>query len=280
MSDSPEPPTFAERLESLASLPHRNPLLHWAALLGALASLGILLVWMVGDKGTVRLIWVQLDIALGGAFALEYVTRSGFRWNPIRYSMSHFFDFVAMLPVLVLIQYALPYQGIWLWVILAARAVRVIDRLLGDGFVRRNVFAIAEGLEEEITDRVILNMLARAREDMDRGRFAQRLAEALANNRDPVLRRIRETHPQKGASAFLAQHTGLMDALERAEEGTFDAVVELLHSAEMDQMLRDVVDSTFAGMQQEFEHKTWRQRLGIRPRERADQPPPADQLPP
>jgi hypothetical protein len=45
------------------------------------------------------------------------------------------------------------YESTWLRIILAARVIRVFDRVLGDGFITRNTLAIAEGFEEEKTIR-------------------------------------------------------------------------------------------------------------------------------
>ncbi len=271
--------SLAAQIEAMGARPRRHPLLHWSALLASLVSFAMLAVWVSGEKGAIRPIWVQLDIGLGVAFALEFFTRSGFRWGPGRYARSRFFDFVAMVPVLLLVQSGLPYEAVWVWVILVARGVRAVDRFLGDGFVRRNTLALVEGFEEEITDRVVLRILERAEEGIDRGRLAHKISEALLRNRDPVLARIRAAHPREGVGAALAQWAGLTAALERAEEGTYDAIVEMIDSPEVDAAIRDAISSAFAGVRHEMEKKSWRQRLGISPRDRfkrsrhADPPP-------
>ncbi|MDO8491266.1 MAG: hypothetical protein Q7T04_04550 [Dehalococcoidia bacterium] len=241
-------------------------MLHWAALIASLVSLAMLTAWVFGEKGTIRPVWAMLDIGLGIGFALEFFTRSGFRWDPGKYALSRFFDFVAMVPALAVVQHGLPYEEVWLWAILAARAVRAADRLLGDGFVRRNTMAMAEGFEEEITDRVVLRLIGRAEEGLEHGRLAHKVSEALARNRDPVLQRIRAAHPRDGMKANLAQFVGLTASLERAEEGTYDAIVEIMDSPEVDRAIRDAVRSSFAGVRQEMGKKHWSKRLGVRPR--------------
>lgn len=260
--------SFAAQLEALAARPRRHPLLHWSALLASLVSFAMLAMWLFGDRGTIRPIWIQLDIGLGVAFALEFFTRSGFRWDPGRYATSRFFDFVAMVPVLLLVQLGLPYEAVWVWVILAARGIRVVDRFLGDGFVRRNTLALVEGFLEEITDRVVLIILDRAEGGIVRARLTHQLSEALARNKESVLARIREAHPRDGITVALAQWAGLMSALERAEEGTYDALVEMLDSPEMDRTLSDSINSIFDGVRKEVAKKSWRDRLGIRPSDR------------
>ena len=65
--------------------------------------------------------------------ALEFLTRSGFRWNPGSYVRSHIYEFIAIVPALALIQYSVPYDQLWLWIILIVRGARLINHLLGDG---------------------------------------------------------------------------------------------------------------------------------------------------
>jgi len=51
---------------------------------------------------------------------------------------------------LALVNHGLVLENVWVWIILIARFARVVDRLLGDGFLRRKCLALVEGFEEEI----------------------------------------------------------------------------------------------------------------------------------
>jgi hypothetical protein len=53
-------------------------------------------------------------------------------------------------------------------------------------------------------------------------------------------------------------------ALERAEESTYDAIVGIVNSEEVDTALRDVINSSFSRMSTELNAKSWRTHLGIR----------------
>lgn len=260
--------TFATRLEALASRQRRHEALHWAAFVLSLVSLVLLAIWVIGLRGSVPLGWVVLDIGLCVVFGLEFFTRSGFRWNRARYVFTHFFDFIAMVPALALIHHGFALEGVWAWLIFATRLVRAIDRLLGDGFLRRNAFALAEGFEEDITDRVLLGIMARIQADLDRGHFGQAAAKALARNKATVLQRIRAAHPHEGLGAEIAHLAGLDTALERAEERTYDAISEIMDSTEVDHAIRDLVDSAFSDMRGHMGKKSWKQHLGFRGRAR------------
>ena len=83
LSDKNE--TIEERLEELESLPHRNPMLHWAAFILSLFSLVILATWVFSTRGPVPTGWVVVDIGLGVILAIEFFTRSGFRWGGMTY---------------------------------------------------------------------------------------------------------------------------------------------------------------------------------------------------
>jgi hypothetical protein len=66
----------------------------------------------------------------------------------------------------------------------------------------------------------------------------------------------------------LAHTVGLDAALERAEERTYNAQVEIVNSEEVYFAVRDIVNSSFSRMRNEIGRKSWRQHLGIR-RQRA-----------
>ena len=258
--------TTAEHLEKLESLPHRNAFLHWAAFILSVLSLVLLSIWVFSSRGPVPAALVILDIGLGVVFAVEFITRSGFRWNRSAYLRTRIFDFIAIVPALVLVHHGFVIETVWVWLILVARTVRVVDRFLGDGFVRRNVLALVEGFEEEMTERVLGHIITRIQADMDRAGFSHGIAEAFARNKTAVLQRVRAATPHEGLLPGLAHIVGLDAALERAEERTFDAVVGVIDSREVDLAVRDAVSSAFSRMISELGKKSWRQHMGIRGR--------------
>ena len=257
---------IAARLEELESLPHRNAALHWVAFILSLLSLVLLAIWVFSSREAVPNAWIIVDIGLGVVFAVEFFTRSGFRWSRAAYLRTRFFDFIAIVPALALVHHGFAIEGVWVWLILVARAVRVVDRLLGDGFIQRTVLALVWAFEEEITDRVIERILARVQADMDRTSFSHGVAQAFVRNKAAVLQRVRAATPTEGLVPSLAQLVGLVAALERAEERTYDAVVEILDSQEVDSAVRDVVNSSFSRMRTELGKKSWRQHLWFRRR--------------
>jgi hypothetical protein len=166
---------------------------------------------------------------------------------------------------LVLVHYQLPHLLIWVWIILIARFSRAIDRVLGDGFLMRNILGLLEGIEEEISDRVMQRIITRARVDLERISFGKGVAESLDRNKQNLLQKVREKHPHQGLGGGLAQISGLNSALEKAEEHTFDAVIEIIRSPEVDHAIREGIDSVFDTLQKEVEVKSWRRNLGIKP---------------
>jgi energy-coupling factor transporter transmembrane protein EcfT len=257
-------PSLEVRLEELEALPRRNPILHWIAFVLSLISLILLTAWVFSSHGPVPTAWIVFDIGLGITTLVEFFTRSGFKWNRGAYLRTHFFDFVAIVPALALVNHGIAIELVWVWIILVARFVRVIDRLGGDGFVQRNIWALLEGLEEEITDRVLQRMITRIQGDMDRANFSHGVAEAFVKNKSAVLQRVRAATPHDGVVPNLAHIVGLDAALERAEERTYDAVVQIIDSQEVDHAVRDVINSVFSRMTSELGEKSWRHKLGIR----------------
>jgi hypothetical protein len=256
--------TIESRLEELESRPRRNPVLHWIGFGLSLAALILLAVWVFSSRGPVRITWVLFDVGLGVITAVEFFTRSGFHWNRLAYFRTHFFDFVAIVPALALVNHGFALESVWVWLILIARFVRVVDRILGDGFVRRNIWALVEGFEEEITNRVLQRIIARVQADMYRAHFSHEVAKAFVRNKSAVLERVRAATPKDGLMPSLAHIVGLDKALERAEERTYDAVVAIIDSEEIDTAVRDVVNSVFSHMHSELGEKSWKHKLGIR----------------
>ncbi len=255
--------TIESHIEEISSRTYRHAALHWTAFVLSLASLGILGAWLAGPRDAVPMVWLAADIGLGAIFAIEFFSRSGFRWSPAQYVRTRFFDFIAIVPALALVQHNLPGESIWIWIILAARAIRIIDRFLGDGFIRRNVLALIEGFEEEITDRVLLRIVARVQADLDRGSLTQALAEALSRNKSTVLERIRAEHPKNGLGPGFARLIGLDKTLEHWEERSFDSLINIVASREVDNAIHDAIDSAFSTIREQVEVKTWRQQLGL-----------------
>jgi hypothetical protein len=258
--------SISARLEELESLPHRNKVLHWGAFTFSLLSLILLATWVFSSQGRVPQGWIFLDIGLGVLFAVEFFTRSGFRWGRSGYLRTRFFDFIAIVPVLVLVNHGFAIESVWVWIILAARAIRVVDRFLGDGFVERNVLALVEGFEEELTDQVLDRIISRLQGEMDRVGFSHGVAEAFVRNKAAVLQRVRAATPREGFVPGLAHIVGLDAALERTEERTYDAIVGIINSQEVDTAVRDVVNTSLSRMRKEIGKKSWRQHLGIRSR--------------
>ena len=119
------------RLEELEARPRRNQILHWLAFVLSLISLILLSVWVFSSRGSVPSAWVIFDIGIGIVSLVEFFTRSGFRWNHGAYLATHFFDFVAIIPALALVNHGIVIQLVWVWIILVARFIRAIDRLGG-----------------------------------------------------------------------------------------------------------------------------------------------------
>jgi hypothetical protein len=261
--ESDQRQTFGSRLTELARKPKRHPAVHWTALVLSVLSIVPLALWLAKPDEIMSGSWYTWDIFFSIFFLFEFVTRSGFRWDPSGYTRTHFFDFVAIVPALVLVHYNIWGDTIWFWIIFAARLVRALDRILGDGFIRRNALAVAEGFEEEITDRVMIRILDRVQADLDRGHFGQAVATAIENNKQTMLKEIRTQHPRLLESG-LAQAVGITGVLEKAEENIYEAIVKVLKSPELDKTIRQTMDSTFSTMRASVNEKSWKKNLGFR----------------
>ncbi len=262
MQTKPENSMLSRRIEQ-PSKPPRNRILHWAAFAASLVSLVILGAWAFGNWQAPDRTWVLVDLGLCVAFAFEFLTRSGFTQNRGRYTRTHIFDFVAMVPALALVNLDVPLEPVYVWFILFARTTRAVDRVLGDGFVQRTAVAIVDGIEEEITSRVFSRILDRIQLMMDRVHLTHTVADTLAQKKSLVLERVRAAHPRKGLGAELAHITGLDAALERAEERTYDAIIEVFKSPELDRAVQEVITSAISSMKDSIAVKEWREHFGI-----------------
>jgi len=254
------------RLEALEARPKRNPVLHWIAFALALLSFFLLLLWVASPPGPVVNTWIQVDIGIAIFFAIEFFTRSGFRWHGLSYIRSRFFDFVAIIPALALVNHGVALQELWVWLILIARGIRVVDRFLGDGFVTRNALALVDGFEEEITDRVLVRIIERLQADMNQTGLSHVVAKSFRNHKSSILKRIREASPVPvdGFVPDVARLVGLDALLERVEDRTFEAVVGIIDSEEIDKAVREAVTSSFKNVLAEVGKRRWTEHLGIK----------------
>jgi hypothetical protein len=99
---------------------------------------------------------------------------------------------------------------------------------------------------------------------MDRANFSHGVAAAFIKNKSSVLQRVRAATPHDGIVPSLAHIVGLDAALERAEERTYDAIVQIIDSEEVDRAVRDVINSVFIRMTSELGEKSWKHKMGIR----------------
>jgi hypothetical protein len=260
---SPKAAAHLHRLEVLDSRQHRSGVMHWLAMLIALASLGILIFAMVAFRRPVPTQWVFLDVAICIFFFFEFFTRSGLRWHGLKYARTHIFDFIAIVPVLLFLHHGVFIESLWVWLVLVARSIRAFDRILGDGFLEHNFFGLLEGLETEITDKVVLRIMDRVQNDLVSGKIGHSSAQVLEKNRDKVLRRVRAEYPQDGLGADLARFIGLEAAIERIEERIYDSIADVLNSSEVDTVIQEDLDLIFDGLRADLGNDEWRNHLGF-----------------
>lgn len=269
---SPKVAAHLHRLEVLDSRQHRSGVMHWAAILFALASLGILIFGMVAFKRPLPGLWVWVDLAICIFFFFEFFTRSGFHWHGLKYARTHIFDFVAIVPALLFLHHGVFIESLWVWLVLVTRSIRALDRILGDGFLEHNFFGLLEGLETEITDKVVVRIMDRVQNDLVSGKIGHSSAQVLEKNRDNVLRRVREEYPQEGLGADLARFIGLEAAIERIEERIYDAVADVLNSSEVNTVIQEDLDLIFDGLRADLGNEEWRNHLGFRHSQKHDTP--------
>jgi len=261
---SPKAAAHLHRLEALDSRRHRSSVMHWVAILFALASLGILIFGMVAFRRPLPVQWVWLDFAICFFFFFEFFTRSGFHWHGLKYARTHIFDFIAIVPVLLFLHHGVFIESLWVLLVLVARSIRALDRILGDGFLEHNFFGLLEGLETEITDKVVLRIMDRVQNDLVSGKIGHSSAQVLEKNRGNVLRRVRSEYPRDGLGADLARFIGLEAAIERIEERIYDAIADVLNSSEVDTVIQEDLDLIFDGLRADLGNDDWRNHLGFR----------------
>ena len=245
-----------------APMPSRPRWLHWLAWFASIVSFAILITFWGGPDWDFEIVQ-QIDLWVSIGFAIEFFTRSGFRQQKWNYAKWRWFDFIAMVPVVFLVDYVAWYEWV-LWIVLAARLSRMIDRTLGDGFVKRHFLAFTEAIEEEISDRVLLKIMARIENELANAKFGDTAAKAIAVNKDAILKRIYEEQlPDTGTLSKVANITGLQGAIEKMEARVFDAIITIIGSAETDELIKDIVTQSMAKARAEIAEKSWKQKIGL-----------------
>jgi|GEM_PF-2320123 len=250
--EKPLSPIFAPAL-------HRSRTLHWLAWGGALVSIAIAALWMWSAPNANLVTLIQgVDVALALFFAAEFFTRTGWQKSRLTYVKWRWFDFVAIVPITALGPLSVPAV---FWIVFVCRAIRLVDRTLGDGFVQSKVIALASIAEEEISDRVLVKMLARWERELETAHFGAAMAQALSRNKEAVLQRVYAEQLQDGTFAKIAHFSGLQSTLEKEERRLFSAVIEMVGSHEVDAAIRDVIASSLRRTRQQLSAQDWRRNL-------------------
>lgn len=254
---------WTRELLNPAPMQSRPRWLHWLAWFASIISVLVILNTWGGpswaDVDVVR----QLDLWIAVGFAAEFFTRSGFRQDKWKYAKWRWFDFLAMIPVIFLVPYLSFYQW-FIWIVLGARIGRLVDRTLGDGFVKRHFLAFTEAIEEEISDRVLLNIMGRIEGELQNAKFGETAAKAISVNKESILQRIyAEQMPETGAMSRVANITGLQGAIEKMEARVFDAIIKIIGSSETDALIKDVVTQSLSKARAEIAEKSWRGKVGL-----------------
>ncbi|MHB8585144.1 MAG: hypothetical protein ACYDDF_04825 [Thermoplasmatota archaeon] len=238
----------------------RSRFVHWMAFGTAILSFALLAGWALEPQPTVPFGLVAIDVAITLFSLYEFWTRSGLHWHGTRYVGLHFFDFIAMVPGFALVAYG--YHGrIVLWILVAARAARAVDRTLGDGFAERFAISVLDLVESEIVDEVTRNVARHMGEEVARASFARAISAALKTNKEPLLEKLRAEQLPAGALGALGRISGIETMLHHAEERAFDAITDLLGSDEIDKAIRDVIGDTVANLEKRASRPSWRQRI-------------------
>jgi len=237
--------------------------LHWLSWFASIVSVLLILNTWGGPAWADFQVVRHLDLWIAIVFALEFFTRSGFRQDKLKYAKWRWFDFLAMIPVIFLIPYVSFYQW-FIWIVLIARIVRMVDRTLGDGFVKRHFLALTQAIEEEISDRVLLNIMSRIETELSSAKFGETAAKAIAVNKNAILERIyAEQLPDTGALSKVANFTGLQGAIEKMEARVFDAIIKVIGSAETDELIKDIVTQSMARARAEIGERSWKGNIGL-----------------
>jgi hypothetical protein len=248
-----------------SDLPQRPRWLHWVAWAASIASFVLILSLYGAPAWFQPFVVQQIDLWTSVFFAVEFFTRSGFRKDTWRYARWRWFDLLGLVPVLFL----QPYVEFYSWfliLVLVARGARVLDRTLGDGFVKRNFLALIEAVEEETSDRVLEKIMARIENELAKAQFGTAAAAAIAKNRDAILQRIyQEQMAETGALGKVAIFTGVQSALEKAEARAFDAIIKVVGSPETDQLIREIIQGSLSTARSQIGKRSWTSKMGLGP---------------
>lgn len=254
---------WTRELLNPAPMQSRPRWLHWLAWFASIVSVLLILNTWGGPPWADFQVVRQLDLWIAIGFAVEFFTRSGFRQDKLKYAKWRWFDFLAMIPVIFLLPYLSFYRW-FIWIVLIARIGRMVDRTLGDGFVKRHFLAFTQAIEEEISDRVLLNIMARIESELASAKFGETAAKAIAVNKDAILHRIyAEQLPETGALSKVANFTGLQGAIEKMEARVFDAIIKVIGSSETDELIKDIVTQSLSRARVEIAEKSWKKKVGL-----------------
>jgi voltage-gated potassium channel len=222
----------------------------WLMLVLALLSVGMLVYETWGPVTPEQREQILLaDLVIIAIFAIEFL----FRWakddKPRTFPLRYWYELLGMIPVAHPAVRGFRLFRIIRIAVILSRFGRAADRAFGDEFTYRLLKRFKAVIVDTLSGAVTLRVLEETAQVLEKGTYAQNLADAIEARGDEMLELAVEkvkADPEVGAVRHLPFFE---DVVRQSSRVTQRIAVDLLRDDRMEAILRDIIRSNVAQIQ-------------------------------
>ncbi|HVL47067.1 MAG TPA: ion transporter [Candidatus Thermoplasmatota archaeon] len=262
MSSSPRDEGELRRLARLAT----------ADLLMVLLAIASLVLLAVDEFNVIGPQWhdevVILDLVIVLIFVAEYIWRLTQARPPTRFLFKNWFELLGMVPLILLEaleslpQFAFLRAFRLIRVIrlgaALARFVRAYNAIVGDRAAEMLFKKYRAALIEEVSDRVVLSVIAQVEANLVKAKYAEAIGLALEARRAELGKAVLDALERNGSLRHLVALPPASAAVTRFSETTAQAIADFLKSPEFNLVVSEALAGVLANVKSQFQDRQWR----------------------
>lgn len=213
-----------------------------------------------------RKILIQIDLGICVLFFVEFLVRlirAERRWHFVK---SHWYDIIGMIPASHPALRGFRLVRLVRIFVLGSRFVRATNRTFGAMTFEAVVRRFSDILVEIVSDAVILKNLDVLAPGLVRARFAERIGDALAKNRQQVSQLVRRSMAQHATGKRLIRMPGVRNLVDAAETAVVDSIIESLRSNELNFVIQEATQEVLDELKKQVAVREYAQQSGLRTR--------------
>lgn len=228
----------------------------WAMLILALLSVAVL-GWATFTKVSPEIYqWVvRIDYAICAIFAIEFIYRWREQGWQKDFPLRNWYEVLGMIPVSDPLLRSLRLLRVIRVVILISRIGRAADRALGDEFTYRVVRRFSGVIIGAIKRPITVAVIGEVSDILQKGRFTQNVARALAANQESLKQTILDKVDADPRTQYLNRLPFYSNVAQVSADTALRVVLEVLEDPRTDALIADILRENLEQIQRAIRQK-------------------------